>query len=288
MRGLNVWTCLLTDYEPTSPAAISSDPCFHTFASMLHIGVSSCLFHPDLSRATFGPKTLCYLESDMARYVTRDDVMPVLIPDLPIADIRRIAKRLHGLVLQGGVDLAPQTYGETPILNGRWKGDAIRDEYELEVMRAFMHEGKPVFGICRGFQLMNAYFGGTLYQDIATQRPESVRHRDALEYDRVHHGIKWVDGSFMQRIHRAETSDKVNSVHHQGVKALGQGLLTQAHCTEDGIIEAFIHTDHEPGKVMGVQWHPEFSHTLGDLIVSPDPLINVFLGFAQSQLNART
>jgi putative glutamine amidotransferase len=250
---------------------------------MLLIGVSACLFHPDPSRATFGPKTLCYVESDMARYLTREDVTPVLIPDLPDADIRRLAKHLHGLVLQGGVDLAPQTYGETPILDGRWKGDPIRDGYELEVMRAFMDEGRPVLGICRGFQLMNAYFGGTLYQDIATQRPESVRHRDAVEYDRVHHGISWVEGSFMQQLHRDETSDKVNSVHHQGVKDLGKGLVVQGHCKEDGIIEAFIHAGHEPGKVMGVQWHPEYSHALGDTVISPEPLINTFLGFAKRQ-----
>lgn len=250
---------------------------------MLYIGVSSCLFHPDPSRATFGPKTLCYLENDMARYVAREGVIPVLIPDLSSADIKRMAKQLHGLILQGGVDLAPQTYGETPILEGRWKGDSIRDEYELAVMQAFMEEGKPVFGICRGFQLMNAYFGGTLYQDIATQRPESVRHRDADEYDHVHHGITWVDGSYMHQLHEQETSAKVNSVHHQGVKHLGSGLLAQGHCSEDGIIEAFIHSDHEPGKVMGVQWHPEFSHTLGDRIISPEPLINAFIGFANKQ-----
>jgi putative glutamine amidotransferase len=250
---------------------------------MLYIGVSSCLFHPDPSRATFGPKTLCYLENDMARYLAREDVIPVLIPDLGSVGIKRLAKQLYGLVLQGGVDLAPQTYGETPILEGRWKGDSIRDEYELAVMRAFLEEGKPVFGICRGFQLMNAYFGGTLYQDIATQRPASVRHRDADEYDRVHHGITWVDGSYMQQLYKDDTIAKVNSVHHQGVKDLGKGLLAQGHCSEDGIIEAFIHSGHEPGKVMGVQWHPEYSHTLGDRIISPEPLITAFLSFAKKQ-----
>lgn len=250
---------------------------------MLHIGISSCLFHPDPQRATFGPKTLCYLESDMARYVTRPDVIPVLIPDLPSADIRRLAKQLDGLVLQGGADLAPQTYGETPISDGRWPGDAIRDAYELEVMRCFMDEGRPVFGICRGFQLMNAYFGGTLYQDIATQKPDSVRHRDAVEYDHVHHGLRWVEGSFMQGLYADDPAKCVNSVHHQGVKQLGDGLIPQAYCTEDGILEAFIHSGCEPGKVMAVQWHPEFSHTLGTKVIDPEPLMDVFLAFARKQ-----
>ncbi|MCF8257452.1 MAG: gamma-glutamyl-gamma-aminobutyrate hydrolase family protein [Flavobacteriales bacterium] len=247
---------------------------------MLHIGISSCFFYPDPQRLTFGPKTLCYLENDMARYVTRPDVIPVLIPDLAKDDIRRLVKQLDGLVLQGGADLAPESYGETPILDGRWKGDRHRDAYEMELVKCFLDEGKPVLGICRGFQLMNAYFGGTLYQDIATQRPDSLQHRDAVVYDSVNHGVKWVDGSFMQHLYANEASDRVNSVHHQGVKDLGKGLIVQAHCAEDGMIEAFIHEGFEPGKVMGVQWHPEYSHTLGSKVIDPDVLLRRFLEFA--------
>lgn len=244
---------------------------------MVHIGISSCFFYPDLQRTTFGPKTLCYLENDMARYVARPDVIPVLIPDLPKDDLQRLINRLDGLVLQGGADLAPETYGETPILDGRWKGDRFRDEYELELVKRFLDEEKPVFGICRGFQLLNAYFGGTLFQDIATQRPQSVRHRDAVEYDAVNHGISWVEGSYIQQLHVGGMAQRVNSVHHQGVKDLGRGLIVQAYCSEDGLIEAFIHKEFTPGHVMGVQWHPEFSHTLGDSVLDPKVLMDEFL-----------
>lgn len=250
---------------------------------MLNIGISSCFFYPDPQRATFGPKTLSYLENDMARYVSRDGVLPVLIPDLSKSDIRRMVKQLDGLVLQGGADLAPESYGETPISDGRWLGDRFRDEYELDLVKCFLDEGKPVFGICRGFQLMNVYFGGTLYQDIDTQRPDCISHRDAEAYDHVNHGIRWESGSYMEGLHANEAAGRVNSVHHQAVKELGSGLVVQAECEEDGLIEAFIHKEYEPGRVMAVQWHPEFSHTLGEKVIDPDILITAFLEHARKR-----
>lgn len=248
---------------------------------MIKIGVSACLFHPDINRATFGPKTLSYIENDMAAYIARPGVLPILIPELPKAEKLAMVNEMDGLLLQGGVDLAPESYGEKPI--GRWLGDGIRDEYEMELIHLFMKEEKPVFGICRGFQVMNAYFGGTLYQDIDTQRPESIKHRDALEYDHVHHGVRFVKGSFMDKLYEGVKDPMVNSVHHQAVKDIGKGLLPQAYCLEDDILEAFIHTDAEPGKVMGVQWHPEFFHTLGSKLIDPTKLIDTFISFAKTR-----
>ena len=247
---------------------------------MIKIGVSACFFHPDLDRATFGPKTLSYIENDMAAYITRPGVLPILIPELPRAEKLAIIAEMDGLVLQGGVDLAPESYGEKPI--GRWLGDGIRDEYELELMKLFLDSGKPVLGICRGFQVMNAYYEGTLFQDIETQHPNSIKHRDAVEYDRVHHGVRFEVGSFFEKLYADEKKPMVNSVHHQAVKDLGKGLLPQAFSTEDGIIEAFIHESAEPGKVMGVQWHPEFFHTMGDKLIDPFKIIDTFLSFAKN------
>lgn len=247
---------------------------------MIKIGVSACFFHPDLNRTTFGPKTLSYLENDMAAYVARPNVLPVLIPELPKAEKLAMINEMEGLVLQGGADLAPESYGEKPI--GRWLGDRIRDEYELELMGLFLKAGKPVLGICRGFQVMNAYYGGTLFQDLDTQNPSNVKHRDAIEYDRVHHGVKFVEGSFMERLYADEENPIVNSVHHQAVKDLGKGLLPQAYSSEDDILEAFIHESAEPGKIIGVQWHPEFFHTMGDKLIDPFKIIDTFLSFAKS------
>ena len=74
----------------------------------------------------------------------------------------------------------------------------------------------------------------------------------------------------------------VNSVHHQAVKDLGKGLLPQAYSSEDNILEAFIHESVEPGKIMGVQWHPEFFHTMGDKLIDPFKIIDTFLSFVKT------
>lgn len=245
---------------------------------MIKIGVSACFFYPDVQRATFGPKLLSYLENDMANYIARPNVMPVLIPELPKAQKRAIIKELDGLVLQGGVDLAPETYGEKPI--GRWLGDSVRDAYELELIDLFLKQNKPVLGICRGFQLLNAYYGGTLFQDLETQLPSSQKHRDAVAYDKVTHGIRFAPNSFFQKLYADTKNPIVNSVHHQAIKTIGKGLLPQAYALEDDVLEAFIHQDAEPGKIMGVQWHPEFFHTLGNKLIDPFKIIDTFLTFA--------
>lgn len=248
---------------------------------MKRIGVSACFLYPDLNRKVFGAKTLTYLERDMSRYLARPDVLPILIPDLNDAELQPFLAELDGLVLQGGDDLAPQTYGEEPIENGRWLGDAHRDAYELKILDYFVKAGKPVFGICRGFQLMNAYFGGTLYQDIATQLPEAKAHRDAQLYDQIHHEIELVPGTLLDELHSQETTSLVNTIHHQAVKQLGDGLQVMAYSVPDRLIEAFTWTGAEPGKVSAVQWHPEFfwNFKTGPTLIDPNKQYEHFLSF---------
>jgi putative glutamine amidotransferase len=246
---------------------------------MLKIGVSACFLYPDTNRTVFGPKTLCYLEQDMARYLSRPGIMPILIPDLPQSELLPILREMDGFVFQGGTDISPQSYGEQPIENGRWPGDAFRDEYELHLMEYAVKAGKPVFGICRGFQLMNVYFGGTLYQDIATQFETKVQHRHALQYDQVHHDLHLIAGGLMADLHADESINRVNSVHHQAVKDLGKGLEVQARSAEDGLIEAFLWSGEAPGKIMGVQWHPEFFHNSQVALLNAEKVYEVFLGY---------
>jgi gamma-glutamyl-gamma-aminobutyrate hydrolase PuuD len=96
-------------------------------------------------------------------------------------------------------------------------GDRIRDEYEIALTHAFVAAGKPVLGICRGLQLLNVAFGGTLYQDIPTQRPGAAKHRDTALYDLNFHALEISAGSRLAQLCGSELR-RVNSVHHQAIK----------------------------------------------------------------------
>lgn len=244
---------------------------------MIKIGITSCFMYPDLARPVFGHKTLNYLENDMARYVARKGILPILIPDIDKDLLTDVLNEMDGFILQGGSDLCPKTYGEEPI--GIWQGDLYRDQYELAILDFAIKKSKPVLGICRGFQLMNAYFGGTLYQDIQTQVPHADIHRSAELYDRIRHPIQLVPGSFLDKRYGSMEQPLVNTVHHQAVKKLGNNLEVYA-TSEDGFIEAFGYTKEPEGKVMGVQWHPEFSHTQKGILIDEDIIYNAFLEHA--------
>ncbi|MDO8461499.1 MAG: gamma-glutamyl-gamma-aminobutyrate hydrolase family protein [Deltaproteobacteria bacterium] len=243
---------------------------------MIKIGVTACFLYPDPNRPVFGPKTLSYLENEMADYLAHQGAMPVLIPDLGEKKLKEFLAEIDGFVFPGGSDLAPESYREKPIQNGKWLGDPYRDAYELKILDAAIRQGKPVLGICRGCQLINVYFGGTLYQDISSQKEGTLVHRDAGEYDKVNHTIQFQSGGFLEKIYGRATPKMVNSVHHQGVKDLGKGLVVEAISPEDQLIEAVSYKD--PKKfVVGVQWHPEFSETLKGKVLPPEPLYEAFL-----------
>jgi putative glutamine amidotransferase len=251
----------------------------------LLIGVSARIYHPGtpgIAIAGVWTKTLHYLEQSVAHWVLSGHAMAVMIPavtydsivlrsDMRLSDY---ATALDGLVLQGGADIAPECYGETA-LDPDWAGDAVRDRYEIELIDAFVQAGKPVFGICRGFQLLNVKYGGTLWQDIETQHPRKGVHRDTRHYERHFHEVDFVEGTRLATLVGGRRRARVNSIHHQGIKTLAAGFTIEAHSTDDGLIEA-IRRDG-PGYVAAVQWHPEF-HMPGDHSMFDDtPLLKDFL-----------
>jgi putative glutamine amidotransferase len=250
----------------------------------LLIGISACLLHPDPHRLVFAGKTLQYVEQSIAHWVMSTGALAVMIPNpggptqRGDVELRHFAERLDALVLEGGVDVSPTSYGESPI-HDKWPGDRLRDDYEKALLQAFAAVGKPVLGVCRGLQLMNVALGGTLYQDIDTQRPGSVRHRDAGIYDRNFHALEFVAGSRLAELHAGVADVVVNSVHHQAIKDLAPGLVVEARSPADGVIEAV----RRPGETFmaAVQWHPEF-HRRGEGTLDDTPMLRDFLCAAEA------
>jgi putative glutamine amidotransferase len=156
-----------------------------------------------------------------------------------------------------------------------WSGDRVRDDYEIALTRAFVAAGKPVLGICRGLQLLNVAFGGTLYQDIGTQLPGALVHREKQLYDRNLHEIEFVPGTRLAGLYCDVAARKVNSVHHQGIRELAPDFTVEARSPTDGIIEAFRWRG--PSYVAGVQWHPEFHDWRDATLLPGEPLLNDFL-----------
>ena len=143
---------------------------------------------------------------------------------------RDYVSALDGLLLQGGADMSPKSYGELPINPKRWGGDEVRDQYEIELFHEFVAQGKPVFGICRGHQVINVALGGTLYQDLATQRGEpSAVHRDDTKYDHNFHDMRVLPGTWLSRLYPQVSTKHVNSIHHQAIKDLGDGTRRRSH-----------------------------------------------------------
>jgi putative glutamine amidotransferase len=208
-------------------------------------------------------------------------MIPTLGTDSSISrrgiSVSSYVRELDGLVLQGGADVSPRSYGKEP-MRAEWAGDVVRDHYEMELIHEFMAQGKPVLGICRGAQLLNVAFGGTLYQDIATLRPEAIAHVDLSLYDRLTHRIRFEPGSSLHRLFGGNDGGEVNSIHHQAIDRLGGDLLVEARCTVDDIVEAIRWRGS--GYALGLQWHPEF-HAAVPGLLDCAPVAHDFLDAAR-------
>lgn len=255
--------------------------------SHLKIGISACFMYPDPNRVAFNKKTLQYVEQSVPHWVMSGGALPVMIIN-PSGDTFRgpitvddYAKWLDGLVLHGGADVWPGSYKETP-LKEAWNGDKHRDEYEIALVKAFVAQGKPVFGICRGMQLINVAFGGTLYQDIPTMVDTQLEHRHSDRYDQNFHSLEIVKGSRLDQLLQGQPQEKINSVHHQAVKDLAPNFTIEARCPSDQIVEAIRHTGD--AWVAGVQWHPEF-HKAEYGTLNDEPLLKDFLQAAAQRKN---
>ncbi len=158
---------------------------------------------------------------------------------------------VHGVLLAGGVDVAPERYGQ-PRHPDLGEVDEGRDRLEFDLIEAAAPAGVPLFGICRGIQVLGVAFGGTLHQHIPATVPGALGHSPPAG-ETARHRVRLVAGTRLREI-VGQDEMEVNSYHHQAVAALG-GRLRLAAESEDGVVEA-VEGGGE-GFVLGVQWHPE-------------------------------
>lgn len=181
--------------------------------------------------------------------------LPLMLPLTDDQDeITQLVLMCDGFLFTGGHDVSPSVYGEKP-LNDSVICCPKRDRMESILLQEALRLDKPVLGICRGIQFINAALGGTLYQDLPAQHPSKVEHHQTPPYDHAAHTVTLSKGTPLYNLIR-QPRIAVNSYHHQAVCSLAPALEKMAE-SPDGIVEALYH----PGMkfLWAVQWHPEFS-----------------------------
>jgi putative glutamine amidotransferase len=181
----------------------------------------------------------------------RAGIIPLLVPPMLDPEAARAAlDGVRGLVLTGGEDVEPARYGATPHAK-LGETDRARDAVELALIAGAERRRLPVLAICRGIQILNVALGGTLYQDLASERPGPIDHADT----RSRHGLRIAPGTMLYRT--LDTGNaKVNTRHHQAIRDLAPALRATAWA-EDGVIEGAERNDPAAPWTLAVQWHPE-------------------------------
>lgn len=183
--------------------------------------------------------------------------IPVILPlDLTQDDLTQLLDGIDGVLFTGGPDIHPFYFGEDTQVNC---GNVClrRDKMELKLLELAMKAKKPIFGICRGIQLLNVGLGGDIYQDIPSQFHQEfpVAHTQPFAYDVPSHRVNVVADTWLGKMTHGSFLN-VNSMHHQAVRRLAPGLVTCAYAANQ-LIEAIEKPDY-PTFFLGVQWHPEY------------------------------
>lgn len=182
--------------------------------------------------------------------------IPIMFPFLTNEqDLQQLIRMCDGFLFTGGHDVSPDVYHEKP-MEGIIDCCEKRDRMETIILKEAISADKPVLGICRGIQFINAVLGGTLYQDLPTQHSSKVEHHQKPPYDEPIHKVTIAAGS---PLHKCLETDElsVNSCHHQAIKTVSPELMVMA-TSPDGIVEAVYRPDSR--FLWAVQWHPEFSY----------------------------
>lgn len=184
-----------------------------------------------------------------AELVAASGAVPVLVD--PLADPVRLVEKVDAVVINGGGDIDPERYGGRADAHTDWV-DAERDEFELALAVAARERGVPLLGVCRGLQIVNVAAGGTLIGHLPDH--SELEHSERNRFAETVHEVELRPGSTVSRALGGLGTVAVNSLHHQAVDRVGDGLEVVGRAP-DGVVEA-IETDD--GRTIGVQWHPEF------------------------------
>ena len=207
--------------------------------------------------------------------------LPILIPVEITGDLlATLLNQIDGILFTGGGDIDPSFYNEQPVVDNLSDIQTERDLQELELIKMAIDHQKPFFAICRGVQVMNVAGGGTLYQDLATQNPNIIRHDfyysdDQLPRNYVAHDVQLEEKSLLRNVLQSDTV-AVNSLHHQAIKEVGP-MLTATGRASDGVVEVLEIPDHP--FALGVQWHPE------ELFVEYESARKMFAAFIDASRN---
>ena len=218
------------------------------------IGVTATLKQDVETRGTRPLGTYVRADLDYVAGVAQAGGVPVVLP--PFAEAAgEMVRGIDGLLLSGGSDLDPKFYGEDalPELDVTLPE---RDEFEMALLGHALKRGIPVFGICRGLQVLNVAFGGTLYQDLPSQvNPALIAHRQKSPKWEWTHEVELDEGSAVRGI-MSVPATRVNSYHHQAVKDLAEPFTVVGRSV-DGIVEAIEYQDLSECWIVAVQWHAE-------------------------------
>lgn len=214
-----------------------------------------------------------YVNNDYVEAVTLGGGIPVLIPVSEDEDIIKMQIDLvDGIILSGGYDVDPLIYGEQPSQKSGFTYPKV-DEFCLKAAKYAIKKDKPVLGICKGIQILNVLYGGTLYQDLSLMDGCYIKHVQGSKREIPTHLVHIKKDSVLFPI----LGDKVltNSYHHQCIKSIGQGFSAAA-AADDDVIEAIERTDGT--FVLGIQWHPEM------MAKSSVPMLNIFKKLSEESL----
>lgn len=202
-------------------------------------------------------KFIDYVGEFHLQLLIRLRTLPVMVPVVDGSEncLPQYMEQMRGLLLVEGEDIEPHRYDhDESNLRYLEKTHPLKDDIEFRLARHALRNDLPILGICRGSQLLNVIYGGTLYGDVQEEKQSGLKHINPGEhYDDYRHAVRIVAGTPLEEWYR-RPSLKVNSYHHQGVRRLGGHLKPMAHA-EDGLVEAFYDPRHR--FVVGLQFHPE-------------------------------